>query len=216
MTADLRRAPDITAALSSGSAGDIDMFAATFRERGFAVLGPPALDAPLFARLQREARHQRQYASWPLNLRNGRTRTPQENMRGQLGPVARGWLSSGPTRALMRAVTGRDVAASWSPSCFTYYDLPGSYLGRHCDQQELCALALLVGLESSWPSGEEPGPGNQLWVYPDNVATLPLCRITTLTNRIVILNGSKFPHGRPPIKTGQRVSVLSACFMVAP
>jgi hypothetical protein len=216
VTAGLRLAPDTTAAPSCGSPADLDTFAAMYQERGFAVIGPPALDGPLFARLQREARYKRQYASWPLNLRNGRTTTPQDNMRGQLGPVARNWLSSEPTRALMRAVTGYDVAPSWAPSCFTYYDMPGSYLGRHCDQQELCKLALLVGLDSSWPPGEAPGSGNQLWVYPDNEAPDPTWRITTLTNRIVILNGSKFPHGRPPVKAPQRVSVLSACFMLAP
>jgi hypothetical protein len=207
-------ARDTSAARSRWSSAEMDAFAATFRERGFAVLGPPALDAPLFAELQREARHQRQHASWPLNLRNGRTRTPQDNMRGQLGPVARRWLSSEGTRSLMRTITGRSVAPSWSPSCFTYYDVPGSYLGRHCDQQELCALALLLGLESTWPHGQGPGDGNQLWVYPDNVAKLPVCRITTMVNRIVILNGSTFPHGRPPVSAAQRVSVLSACFMI--
>ena len=216
MTADLMLAQDAGAASSGWIAMDLPKLAATFQERGFAVLGPPALDAAWFAGLRQEAQHQRRHASWPLNLRNGRTRTPQDNMRGQLGPLTRHWLSSEPTRAVIRAITGRAVAPSWSPSCFTYYDAPGSYLGRHCDQQELCALGLLLGFESTWPSGEDPGDGNQLWVYPDNEAKLPVWRITTLPNRIVILNGSKFPHGRPPMKATQRVSVLSACFMIAP
>ena len=207
------RAPAADASALRGGA-ETSVLAHAFDKDGFAVLGPPALDTAQFGALRREARYQRQHASWPLNLRSGRTRTPQDNMRGQLGPVARRWLSSQRVRALMRAVSGDDVAPSWSPSCYTYYDAPGSYLGRHCDQQQLCALALLVGLDSAWPAGQTPGDGNQLWVYADNEAKLPSWRITTLENRIVILNGSRYPHGRPPMKAAQSVTVLSACFMI--
>jgi hypothetical protein len=186
-----------------------------FSRFGLAVFGPAALSHETLRQLRAEAVTQRHSASWPLRTGDGRSRVPQGNLRGHFGPAARRFLMHESVPRLMEQVTGLAVATSWSASCYTWYDVPGAWLGRHCDQQEACFLTMLVGLESEWPSGMEPPPGNQLWVYDSFDRRPPQYRVTTLVNRIVILDGKRWPHERPPVQSGQRVSVLCACFMAA-
>jgi hypothetical protein len=186
-----------------------------FSRFGLAVFGPAALSRETLRRLRAEAGRQRHAASWALRYGDGRSRVPESNLRGHFGPVARRFLKQDSVARLMRKVTGQAVAPSWSASCYTWYDVPGAWLGRHCDKQEACSLTMLVGLESEWPAGSEPPPGNQLWIYDSFEPKPPLFRVTTLTNRIAILDGKRWPHERQPVQNGQRVSVLCACFRAA-
>jgi hypothetical protein len=186
-----------------------------FLQFGFTVLGPPALTNEAIQELRAEAAKQRHGGSWPLRYGDGRSRVPEANMRGHFGPVARGFLNRDSVPRLMRTITGQAVYPSWSASCYTWYDVPGAWLGRHCDKQDACFLTMLVGLESEWPTGSGPPPGNQLWIYDSFDVGRPLFRVTTLVNRITILDGKRWPHERQPVQEGQRVSVLCACFRAA-
>jgi hypothetical protein len=186
-----------------------------FAQFGFAVFGPPALASETLRQLRAEAARQRHAASWPLRYGDGRSRVPEANLRGHFGPAACAFLTTDTVGQLMHTVTGQAVIPSWSASCYTWYDVPGAWLGRHCDKQEACFLTMLVGLESQWPAGSEPPPGNQLWIYDSFDPKPPLFRVTTLVNRITILDGKRWPHERQPVRDGQRVSVLCACFRAA-
>jgi hypothetical protein len=185
-----------------------------FERDGYAVFGPPALHHAGFRALQDESARQRQVASWRLNPGTGRSAIPQDNFRGHFGPQVRAVLSAPSVGALLREVTGESVEASWTTSCYTYYDFPGSYLSRHCDKWDTCSLTMLIGLVSRSDDGKWPGAGNQLWVWPRSPSTGPARRLTTLSNRIVILDGKRVPHGRPAMLPGQVVAVVSACFRV--
>ena len=194
------------------SRGSLARAAEEFARRGVAILGPPALEPSVFAAVRQEAAWQRCHASWPLRTRDGRSRVPEDNVRGELGSAARGLLASPATFEIMRSVTGRAVAPSWLTSCYTYYDSPGSYLGRHCDRRGTCCLTMLLGVLSKWPPGADPPGGNQLWVYASFGDSAPKYRVTTLANRVAILDGIRWPHERPPLGPWQRVTVLSGCF----
>jgi hypothetical protein len=186
----------------------------SFAGNGFAVIGPPALSESFFLTLREEASRQRRLNSWQLRSGDGRSRVAEYNFRGHFGFRAGEFLSGGVPSALMLAVTEQPVAPSWTASCFTYYDRESSYLGRHCDKSEACFLTMIIGLESRW-QGSNPPSGNQLWIYESVLAKLPKAKVTTLPNRIVILDGKSLPHERPAIGCGQLVNVLCACFKSA-
>ncbi len=186
-----------------------------FSRFGFAVLGPAALTNEAIQQLRAEAAKQRNAASWPLRYGDARSQVPEANVRGHFGPSARGFLSGDSVLRLMQTITGQAVSPSWSASCYTWYDIPGAWLGRHLDKQDACFLTMLVGLESHWPADSTPPPGNQLWIYDSFLASRPLFRITTLVNRITILDGKRWPHERRPVQEGQHASVLCACFRAA-
>jgi len=189
---------------------------AQFATFGFAVFGPPALSSDTLRDLRADAARQRQRAAWPLNYGDGRSRVPEATLRGHFGPAARTFFGSSSVFHLMHAVTDEVVEPSWSASCYTWYDTPGAWLGRHCDKPDACMLTMLVGLESTWPSGKkDPPPGNQLWIYGSFEAAAPAFRVTTLVNRVVILDGKRWPHERQPVQEGQQVSVLCGCFRAA-
>jgi len=186
-----------------------------FSRFGFAVLGPAALTNEVIQQLRAEAVKQRHGGAWPLRYGDGRSKVPEANMRGHFGPAAQGFLRRDSVPRLMRTITGHAVSPSWSASCYTWYDVPGAWLGRHCDKRDACFLTMLVGLESEWPTVSGPPAGNQLWIYDSFEARRPTFRVTTLVNRITILDGKRWPHERQPVQEGQYVSVLCACFLAA-
>src|ERR1044072_1605330 len=101
---------------------------ANFVRREVAVLTEPALNPACWRELCEEARQQRSEAAWHLLSNQNPSEISQDNMRGFLGPAARALLSSSSTQSLLYAVTNLSLAPSWSASCFTYYDVPGSYM----------------------------------------------------------------------------------------
>lgn len=189
---------------------------ASFVHRGVAVLTEPALEHGCWRELCREARQQRSENAWHLLSRKNPTEISQDNMRGFLGPTARELLSSTSTQSLLNAVTNMSLSASWSASCFTYYDVPGSYMGEHCDKYNECRIAMLIYLEAQWTEERGPGPGNRLYIFEGDSSRTPLAAsVTSYPNRIVILNGANQAHVRPPMAEGERLFMLAGCFKLA-
>jgi hypothetical protein len=186
---------------------------AEFAERGVAVLTEPALETSLWRSLCEEARAQRAGASWHLLSKSNAAEISQDNMRGYLGPSARALLAGRGTQALLRAVTRRRLEPSWSASCYTYYDAPGSYMGEHCDKYDACRIAMLIYLEARWPEGRSSGPGLRLYVFEGDSSRTPLtAQVAAHSNRVVILNGAEQAHIRPPLAAGESLLMLAGCF----
>jgi hypothetical protein len=189
---------------------------ASFVHRGVAVLTEPALEPACWRELCREARQQRSEDAWHLFAQKNPNEISQDNMRGYLGPTARELLSSSSTQSLLYAVTNISLAPSWSASCFTYYDVPGSYMGEHCDKYNECRIAMLIYLEAQWCEKRGPGPGVRLYIFEGDSSRTPLAAsVTSYPNRIVILNGANQAHVRPPMAEGERLFMLSGCFRLA-
>ena len=188
---------------------------ADFAERGVAVLTEPALETRLWRSLCGEARAQRDAASWHLFSKSNADEISQDNMRGYLGPSARALLAGRGTRALLHAVTRRRLEPSWSASCYTYYDAPGSHMGEHCDKYDACRIAMLIYLEARWPEGRISGPGLRLYVFEGDSSRTPLAaQVAAHSNRVVILNGAGKAHIRPPLAAGESLLMLAGCFRV--
>jgi|ERR1700752_2603508 len=188
----------------------------SFVQRGVAVLTEPALEPDCWRELCDEARQQRSKEAWHLFAEKNTREISQDNMRGFLGPAARALLSSSSTQSLLYAVTNISLAPSWSASCFTYYDVPGSYMGEHCDKYNECRIAMLIYLEAQWPEKRGPGPGLGLYIFEGDSSRTPLAAsVTSYPNRIVILNGANQAHVRPPMAGGERLFMLAGCFKLA-
>lgn len=189
---------------------------ASFVHRGVAVLAEPALKPACWRELCDEARQQRSENAWHLLSQKNPTEISQDNMRGYLGPAARKLLSSSSTQSLLYAVTNISLAPSWSASCFTYYDVPGSYMGEHCDKYIECRIAMLIYLEAQWSEERGPGPGIRLYIFEGDSSRTPLAAsVTSYPNRIVILDGANQAHVRPPMAEGERLFMLAGCFRLA-
>lgn len=182
---------------------------ADFASRGVAVVGPPALRSDVHAALASEAEVQRTHAAWDLIGDGDNDTLPQDNVRAHLGPVARELVASGAARALLQRVTGRVVVPGWSATCLTFYDAPGSYLGRHTDKPRACGLAFLLYLSASW-SEAGAGPGVQLHVEAEQ----GLLRVTCHPNRLIVLDGTRLPHYRPPTRDDEQIALLAGCYEV--
>jgi hypothetical protein len=208
----------------AGPAGDLRIdppslarLRAEFYGRGAAVLGPPALQGDIHARLLNEALTQRKNASWSLIAKGCPGEISQHNLRAYLGPHARSFLASPEVLENLRQVTGHRLIPSWSASCYTYFDGPGQHMGEHCDKEEACRIALLIYLQTVWPQGMQPSPGLQLHVFRgDNAASGLVLRITALSNRIVFLNGAEQAHLRPALAPGEHMTLLAGCYQLAP
>lgn len=188
----------------------------SFVERGVAVLTEPAMNADCWRELCEEARQQRSEAAWHLLSKSNPSEINQDNMRGFLGPAARELLASSSTRRLLQAVTKMSLLPSWSASCFTYYDVPGSFMGEHCDKYVDCRIAMLVYLEADWPKQQCPSPGLRLYVFEGDSSRTPLAAsVTAHTNRIVIIDGANRAHVRPPMAEGESLLMLAGCFKLA-
>ena len=189
---------------------------ASFVRRGVAVISQPALQTACWRELCKEARQQRSEAAWHLLAEKNPTEISQDNMRGFLGPAARALLSSSSTQSLLYAVTNMSLAPSWSASCFTYYDVPGSYMGEHCDKYNECRLAMLIYLEAQWSERHGPGDGLRLYIFEGDSSRTPLAAtVTSYPNRIVILDGANRAHVRPPMAEGEHLVMLAGCFRLA-
>jgi hypothetical protein len=198
------------------SRAGVERLRAEFGERGVAVLQEPALETDHWRALCEEARAQRDGAAWHLLSDDAPGEIRQDNMRGYLGPRARSLLASRGTLSLLRAVTGHSLAPSWSASCYTYYDRPGSYMGEHCDKYDACRMAMLVYLDARWPAGQLSGPGLRLYVFEGDSSRTPLAaQVTAHANRVVILNGAAQAHVRPPLGAGESLLMLAGCFRMA-
>jgi hypothetical protein len=205
----MRAASPIFPAASSSVAE----FRQQFRGTGVAVLLEPALDMDVWNALRSEAAGQRSASAWHLYSKTAPGEIQQDNIRGRLGPVARALLSSPETLDVLLKVTGRHLEPAWSASCYTYYDIPGTYMGEHCDKFNDCRVAFLFYLEARWFPGHFPGPGLQLHIYEgDNSRTTLVRRVTAHSNRAVIVNGAEQAHLRPPLAPGESLMMLAGCF----
>lgn len=181
-----------------------------FESRGVAVLGPPALRSDIHAALVDEAAAQRHASAWDLIGTSEPGDLDQDNVRAHLGPVARELMASGAARALLQRITGRVAIPGWSATCLTFYDRPGSHLGRHTDKPQACGLALLIYLSAAWNEERGPGPGMQLHVESDR----GLLRVTGHPNRAIVLDGARLAHYRPRIQAGERMALIAGCYEV--
>jgi hypothetical protein len=190
-----------------------EAMSSAFSTNGAAVFGPPALSTAWHKALVEEARTQSANASWHLTGERSSGEIAQSNRRGFLGPLARDFMAAHETVGLLRAITGRNLVPSWSASCYTYYDNSGHFLGEHCDKFDACRVALLVYLDARWGCGEAPSAGLMLHVFAGDSSDTPLSlRITSLPNRIVILNGTQHAHLRPKLGPGESLTMLAACY----
>lgn len=190
-----------------------EVLSSEFSMSGAAVLGPPALSPALYKALAAEALTQSTNASWHLTGERSLGEIAQSNRRGFLGPLARDFMAAHETTGLLRLVTGRNLVPSWSASCYTYYDNSGHFLGEHCDKPEACRVALLVYLDARWDRGEAPSAGLMLHVFAGDSSDTPLSlRITSLPNRIVILDGAQHAHLRPKLGPRESLTMLAACY----
>jgi hypothetical protein len=183
-----------------------------FRQAGFITLESPALRPDFFGALLLEAYHQRRGACWQDWLTDQDGAVLKNCVRGYVGRCARMLMSAPGTLQLMTLLTGERVTPSWDASCYTYYEHPGSFLGRHKDKPDECAVAMIVGLESVWPRQAPTPAGNQLRLYTEPVGTTAPQVCTTLPNRVLIFDGKSMPHERPALGAGQRVVIFSCCF----
>lgn len=190
----------------------IPALAREFAARGFVVLGPPALDPAVHDALVEESRAQRRVSAWDLAGDGTAGSMAQDNVRAQLGPLARQLMASAALRGFIGAVTGRLVIPGWSATCLTFYDQPGQYIGKHRDKVDACHYALLLYLEAEWP-GDVPGPGVQLHIERVDDDPDPV-RITARRNRLALVHGSRLTHYRPPLAAGEAVSLVAGCFAV--
>ena len=189
---------------------------ADFRQRGVAVLSERALETDCWSALLEEAKLKRSNGAWQLQSQYNTGEISQDNTRGFLGPHARNFLRSSQTCNLLRAVTGHSLEPGWSASCYTYYDVPGAYMGEHCDKFDACRIALLVFLEARWPQEKIPGPGMSLRIFEGDSSSSPLvATVTAHSNRVVILNGAAQAHYRPPVGPDESLLMLAGCYQMA-
>lgn len=183
-----------------------------YRATGCAAWGPPGLLPGPFAALQREAAAQLRDQAWTLTGERRHGEIAQHNRRARLGPVARAYLASEAAVALLHAATGEWLQPSWSASCYTRYGA-GEFMGEHCDKPEACAYTLLTYLHAAWPPGQPPGIGLQLIVYRgDNAGTGEAARVSSLPGRVVMVNGARQAHVRPPLAPGESLCLLAGCY----
>ena len=92
----------------------------------------------------------------------------------------------------------------------TYYEQPGQFLGEHTDKHRDCQYAMLVYSHVSH-SSSSVGHGTGLHVRqmepPGGILV-----VMAAANRILLLNGSRLAHWRPPLVPGESVSLLAVCF----
>src|SRR5687768_9910429 len=93
--------------------------ATSFRENGYAVIGPDALHRGVFEAIAAEAVSERRLSSWPLRKDGSTGDLREDNMRAQLGRAARELMAAGATRALLATITQKSVLPGWSASCYT-------------------------------------------------------------------------------------------------
>jgi hypothetical protein len=182
-----------------------------YHANGFVTVDAPALQADLFGALLAESAVQRRQAYWPDWLADADGTVRKNATRGYLGRVARAFLTSPGVLALMAAVTESQMLPNPDGSCYTYYDA-GSFLGRHIDKPRECFATMLLCLESVWPQGQPPPPGNHLVLHRTADGGPGTEQVLTLANRAVILNGRTIPHERPVLGPAQRVVLLAGCY----
>lgn len=182
--------------------------ARTVERDGFAAL--PALDpaSPWFEALVREAEEARSQA-WE---RPSGEAVDHRAWRGPIGPHAQELLASAETRQLLADVVGDEVTPSFEGTCFTYYEGPDDFLGAHRDREGACAYTLILTLRASWPEDRDPGPGLQLEVWGDAHEGPPLAILPTVRGGLVLGRGAEVFHARPPLREGESVWALTACY----
>ncbi len=179
-----------------------------FREHGLAVIASPALPSRLFASILREAARARATA----RKGGGGSAVPQANARGALGRAGRAMLRSERVQAFVTAITRTRVEAAIEASCYTYYDRPGHFCGVHRDRADACHVTFLLCLAAE--SRDAPGPGLALEVFGKRYrdGQKPRRVLPSAGNTLILMRGSEMFHGRPPIRRGERATVLTACF----
>lgn len=172
------------------------------------LLDPAPADPALLAALCAEGE-----AACDAGWRSGADGTglvpAQRTTRGELGPVAAGWLHDGRLLEVVCDVAGCEVQQSWRSSCYTRYER-GDFLAPHVDDPAGCTVAVLLYLSVRAPAN--PGLGLALDVFDEQDGANPVLRVTARPGRLVVLLGSQVRHGRRPLATGERVTLLSACF----
>jgi Tfp pilus assembly protein PilF len=196
------------------SGSELALLKAAVAADGFAAFGPPAIDDATLTAMRTEADYQKA-KGW------GRTNSKAVDhrcWRANLGPVARSFLTMGETIQLMSEVVGVDVIPRFEATCITYYEGPLDFLGVHHDRPQICSYTLILYLAAVWPSTGAPGPGLELHIFaPDDEAgTMPIRRIATRENMLVIGRGADVLHSRPVLREGESVVALTACFAESP
>lgn len=142
--------------------------------------------------------------------------SPYQAMRAELGDAARAFLQSPELGGLLADLLDEPFTLSASASCYTYYEKPGDFLGLHRDRALDCAATVIVYVDarSSSPDASDSGLNVHIYAAAD-ASQPPIATIPTRTGALVIGRGSSAWHERPPLKPGESVTALTACFKPA-
>lgn len=147
------------------------------------------------------------------DLPEGAPRSYRAGITG-LGPLALGFLTDAAVLQLLRDYFGGDYALSEGISCLTVYT-SGGHLGAHLDRPtEDCAVTIIVYLYAISPAAAAPDTGLVLLVYGEDEASVGKARlrIPTRPGSIVLGQGSRVWHERPPLRPGESVVAITGCF----
>jgi len=178
------------------------------REVGFACV-ENAIDEPLLESLREESSIQR---------RNARrvTESGLVSYRGylaDLGNLASTFLTGRPIAGLLRSVFNKSFVLVKDSSCSTYFEA-GDFLSPHRDGADDCEVTVLIYLDASSPNLNSPQSGLVLQVYEGD-ADEPgevKAAIKTQSGSLIVGQGSRIWHGRPPLIEDERVALLTACY----
>ena len=196
------------------SAGALAAARAQYAAHGLAVLDPCLTEDALRAMIA-EAEDAR-LAAWVCQhaFEPGKS-IDQRALRAEFGPLAKALLESEALGALLAAVSGGPLEVCYRSSSYTYYETPGDFCGAHVDRSGKPTVTFILGLDAR-ALGERSG-GMELRAYPGSPdrrsRTSPMLRVSTHVTRAVIVWGSEVVHERLPIGPGERIAVLSCCFI---
>jgi hypothetical protein len=164
----------------------------------------------MLARLREEARA----AAGSASRATGRGGVAYRASIAPLGPLASELLFGDALLALLTAVAGTPVAASTERSCLTIYR-SGDRLGPHLDEPESeCWFTAILYLEaeSTSPVGHSTGLELRIYAKRPTARRRPRLVIPTVAGRLVVGRGARVWHERPPLRVGERVMALTACY----
>lgn len=172
-----------------------------------------ALAPALFAGLRDEAERLRPQAETASD--EGEV-TYRSRIAG-LGPAAQAFLSGPEARALLQAAFGEPLVLSDDASCYTFYG-EGDSLGLHRDTPGACAATLILYLAVTGADTAAADTGLVLRIHGETrpgPGELPVAVIPTRPATLVLGWGARFWHTRPPLRRGEAVSALTACYRYA-
>lgn len=145
---------------------------------------------------------------------SGNRTLPYRSRLAGLGPVAMSFLTGNAMANLLVMFFGQPHKLCPQSSCYTYYR-EGDFLAAHRDNAEGCKVTVLIYLRADAPLPGRADSGLFLELYQDNRGQPGslLRRLETTQGTIVAGLGSQVWHARKMLLPGERVDMLTACFV---